>query len=294
MLIASRALDYMFEALKESGQEFTEDFWLLLFDTVLFPLFGDLRNPGRQRRFANNDDMSIWLSSTLIKALRQMIELFTFYFDRLKKLLDGIVDLLYVCITQGDASLARVSTTCFQELIEGNSGQFKAESWSTVAKTIAKLFKATSPIQAVTSLPSDGITQSTLGGPVLPTEEEVRKESVELERCNLFCEKQLIILDMMTSLFVTQDTVFDAMTLPELFLLTDATAKSYRHAQKFNRTVQSVESNPEYMRLQPRLLEQEIGCLECCLHILLRLHRRTKGSMADDQDRHEVERRLMP
>lgn len=45
--------------------------------------------------------MSVWLSTTLISALREMIELYTVYFTVMQRFLDGLLDILVACICQG-------------------------------------------------------------------------------------------------------------------------------------------------------------------------------------------------
>ena len=45
--------------------------------------------------------MSVWLSTTMIQALRDLVDLYTFYYDILERFLDGLMDLLCVCICQG-------------------------------------------------------------------------------------------------------------------------------------------------------------------------------------------------
>lgn len=39
----------------------------------------------------------------MIQALRNLIDLYTFYFETLERTLDGLLDLLCVCICQGTA-----------------------------------------------------------------------------------------------------------------------------------------------------------------------------------------------
>lgn len=46
--------------------------------------------------------MSVWLSTTMIQALRNLVDLFTFYFDVLARMLDKLLDLLCECICQGE------------------------------------------------------------------------------------------------------------------------------------------------------------------------------------------------
>lgn len=242
MLTQHSALDYLFETLKSSGSMFPNDFWLNVFEAILFPIFNDLKYPGK--RFLNRDDLAVWLSTTLIKALRQTVELYTFYYDRLADLLVGVLNLLALCIMNGEESLTRVGCSSLQGLCENLANKMDAAAWASVGHILADLFRQTSPVQAVSAAPGDGITQSTLGGAVLPSEEDVQREAMEIERCGELCEVQLILLDTVNEMFMRKTSIAQCIGLNELFLLTDATARSYRHAQQFNRSVQSVESNP--------------------------------------------------
>jgi brefeldin A-inhibited guanine nucleotide-exchange protein len=53
-------------------------------------------------RFSTQEDMSVWLSTTMISALRNLISLYTYYFETLQRFLDGLLDLLCACICQGE------------------------------------------------------------------------------------------------------------------------------------------------------------------------------------------------
>lgn len=48
--------------------------------------------------------MSVWLSTTLISALRDMIDLWTVYFEVMQEYLDGLLDILVACICQGESN----------------------------------------------------------------------------------------------------------------------------------------------------------------------------------------------
>ena len=68
---------------------------------ALFPIFDDLRITGKDRTsIASKEDISVWLSTTLIQALRQLIDLFTFYFTDINFLLEEILEIIIIFITQ--------------------------------------------------------------------------------------------------------------------------------------------------------------------------------------------------
>ena len=97
------ALDSLFSTLKKHGSSFPVEFWDTVCQELLFPIFAVLKSSQDLSRFSTQEDMSVWLSTTMIQALRDLIDLYTFYFDILERFLDGLLDLLCVCICQGTA-----------------------------------------------------------------------------------------------------------------------------------------------------------------------------------------------
>ena len=98
------ALDSLFCTLKQHGSSFPVEFWDTVCQELLFPIFAVLKSSQDLSRFSTQEDMSVWLSTTMIQALRDLIDLYTFYFDILERFLDGLLDLLCVCICQGTLS----------------------------------------------------------------------------------------------------------------------------------------------------------------------------------------------
>ena len=105
-----RALDSLFSTLKTYGSSYSVDFWDTVCQELLFPIFAVLKSSQDLSRFSTQEDMSVWLSTTMIQALRDLIDLYTFYFDILERFLDGLLDLLCVCICQGTPSVRSLET----------------------------------------------------------------------------------------------------------------------------------------------------------------------------------------
>ena len=95
-----RALNYLFDCLKQYGGQYSQKFWGTVCKEVIFPIFDDLK-PDKKRNFDNKDDMSEWMSTTLVQALRNFIDLLTHFFETVAFLLASILDLLSICINQG-------------------------------------------------------------------------------------------------------------------------------------------------------------------------------------------------
>ena len=131
---------------------------------VLFPIFAVLRGKSEDKRFEfkTAEDMSVWLSTTLISALRNLVELYTSHFDVLQEWLDGLLDILVACICQGESilmflrrtglttendTLARIGTSCFQQLLESNVKKLSPAKWESIVSAFVELFHTTTASQ---------------------------------------------------------------------------------------------------------------------------------------------------
>lgn len=109
------------------------------------------------KQVLNHEDLSVWLSTTMIQALRNMITLFTHYFASLEYMLDRFLDLLALCICQENDTIARIGSNCLQQLILQNVTRFQPDHWSKIVGCFVELFDRTTAyqlFQAVSS-PSD-------------------------------------------------------------------------------------------------------------------------------------------
>jgi brefeldin A-inhibited guanine nucleotide-exchange protein len=144
--VRTRALNYIFDTLKEYGNNFSKDFWNVITRGVLFPIFDDLKlTRSRKTKFANSEEMNIWLSTTLIKALRSFIDLFSYYYDKFEFLIDELLELLGVFITQENEILSKIGSTCLQEFLEMNTDKLSDKVCEKVCRSILILFDATTP-----------------------------------------------------------------------------------------------------------------------------------------------------
>ncbi|KAG0677187.1 guanine nucleotide exchange protein for ADP-robosylation factor [Pichia californica] len=141
--VRSKALNFMFEALIIHGKNFDEEFWKKICTELLFPIFDILKRHG-QINFNQNESLWVWLSSTLIQALRKMILLFTTFFNELNGSMDGYLSLLISCICQDNDAISKIGISCLEDLILNNMGQFKDEHWKKIEITFNELFKLTS------------------------------------------------------------------------------------------------------------------------------------------------------
>ncbi|KAF2122273.1 hypothetical protein BDV96DRAFT_482874 [Lophiotrema nucula] len=160
--VRSRALTYLFETLITYGRDFPQDFWDILWRQLLYPIFMVLKSKSEMSKVLNHEELSVWLSTTMIQALRNMIKLFTHFFESLEYMLDRFLELLALCICQENDTLARIGSNCLQQLILQNVQKFQPYHWSQIVKAFVELFQrteATALFSAATSssyLPTNG------------------------------------------------------------------------------------------------------------------------------------------
>ncbi|KAJ3102351.1 guanine nucleotide exchange protein for ADP-robosylation factor [Phlyctochytrium planicorne] len=179
--VRTKGLNYLFDALKDHGASFSRDSWEVVSKGVLFPIFDDLKlSRVEHSKFANREDMSVWLSTTLIQALRCFVDLFGVYFDAMRFCIDQLFELLTVCMTQENETLARIGSTCMQQFIESNISRIDDQTWDRICATFAHLFRVTTP----DALFFDYRAQApkpppTVIAPPEHDEEPAKKESIE-------------------------------------------------------------------------------------------------------------------
>lgn len=164
--VRSNALEYFFAALIKYGGDFTPEFWDILWRQQLYPIFMVLRSRPEMTNVLNHEELSVWLSTTMIQALRNMITLFTHYFESLEYMLDRFLELLALCICQENDTISRIGSNCLQQLILKNVTKFTQEHWTKIVGAFCELFERTTAYQLFTatsmgstaalSLPSNG------------------------------------------------------------------------------------------------------------------------------------------
>ena len=113
-----------------------------------------MKSKPEMSKMVSHEELSVWLSTTMIQALRNMMTLFTHYFDALEYMLDRFLDLLALCICQENDTLARIGSNCLQTLILQNVDKFSEQHWSLIVAAFVDLFtrtEATSLFSAVTN-----------------------------------------------------------------------------------------------------------------------------------------------
>ena len=127
-----------------------------------------LKSKSELTRALNHEELSVWLSTTMIQALRNMITLFTHYFASLEYMLDRFLDLLTLCICQENDTIARIGSNCLQQLILQNVNKFESQHWTKIVGAFVELFERTTAVQLFSAATSSSSVPLTTNGDLTP------------------------------------------------------------------------------------------------------------------------------
>nr|CAG8527349.1 838_t:CDS:10 [Entrophospora candida] len=283
--VRTRALNSMFDTLKKYGSTFSLEFWDVICRQILFPIFGILKSKSDITKLTNHEDTSVWLSTTMVQALRNMIDLFTFYFDILAIMMDGILDLLSSCITQDNDTLARIGSSCLQQLIEANVKKLQLDHWEKISIMFVNLFENTTTYKLLDEdhyfiKAANKISEKTNGDINLYPEDNKAGFNVstvprtqEFNGIIVNCLLQILLIDTIDEL-LNNVIVYESMPAIHLLIICECLEKSYLFAQKFNdnRDLRVALWKIGFTKQLPNLLRQETSSASTYFKLLVKMY----------------------
>jgi len=309
------ALDSLFSTLKTYGATYPVEFWDTVCQELLFPIFAVLKSSQDLSRFSTQEDMSVWLSTTMIQALRDLIDLYTYYFDILERFLDGLLDLLCVCICQENDTLARIGTSCLQQFLESNVNKLSPTRWERVTTTFVRLFRTTTPYQLFDEslrVEIDNSSEATesnsessgvviLPAPLSPNSENPKPDAKSSlsDRRRIFkqiivkCVLQLLLIETTNDLLRNND-IYDTIPPAQLLRMMSVLDQSYQFARSFNedKDLRTGLWKVGFMKHLPNLLKQESSSAATLVHVLLRMYHDARPE--HQAARPQIAERLVP
>lgn len=271
--VRERCLRNLFNVITEQGGRFERVDWDRIFREDLFPLFAVLREPT-----PDNDDLSLWLSSTLIQALRSIVGLFAAYFAMLEHELDNFfLELLKTCICQENDTVSRVGNECLQQLIKENATRFTPQHWHIITTKLVELFKET--------LATELMDRQILEHPKPDAFRSTIAKTIQ----------SLLITDTVRELIHVPE-IFGNMPVSDILRLTTRLRISYSFARDFNRDhALRVELYHRGVVPQtPNLLLQEKKTSQAYISVSMRLYREKTRFENDPQARTDIAEELLP
>lgn len=312
--VRAKALNFMFEALIIHGKKFDKVFWDKICNELLFPIFDILKRHG-QINFNKDESLWVWLSSTLIQALRKMILLFTTFFKELNGSMDGFLSLLISCICQDNDAISKIGISCLEDLILQNMEKFEDEHWDKVEVTFKELFKLTSANELFELDPlkkkNNNLGIETGGSENTGNddddddyeeEDDDNEEAYsEINPDNKYSSQEIVIkcvlhlhmIQILSELFDNND-FYKVIPYKYLIKLTHLLSDSYQFAKDFNEdyNLRVRLWNAGIVDKLPNLLKQETSSVGVYISVLFRLY--CDEEKVDDESRGKIVKILIP
>lgn len=139
-----------------------------------------LRSKSEMSKVVNHEELSVWLSTTMIEALRNMISLFTHFYESLEYMLDRFLDLLTLCICQENDTLARIGSNCLQQLILQNVTKFESEHWYKIVGAFVELFNRTEATALFSAVTTSSLGLANGSTPKTPAATDIQASDLQL------------------------------------------------------------------------------------------------------------------
>lgn len=286
--VRSRTLTHFFDILLKYGNHFEADFWDLIYQKLLAPIFGVIASPWGLKYdgddftaygsgMAENDKMSFWVSTTFIQALNGLVSLFSHYFDALTPRLNDLLGLLVNCICQENDTIARTGKSCFEDFLVQNCKKFEKEHWAVIIETFDQLFDLTTakelfildPLREDENSDIKSLDIGDLDNSLNGDSEAVSDKSYIVIKCVL----QLLMIETTLELSVNDD-FYDAIPDEYLIKLSRFLYRSFEFAKKFNDDydLRARLWNAGVLERLPNLLKQESMAAAVFLNVMFRLY----------------------
>ncbi|CAG8451027.1 12392_t:CDS:10 [Ambispora gerdemannii] len=328
--VRTRALQYMFDTLKKYGSKYSEEFWDVICRQVLFPIFGVLRSNGEDLlKVDSPEDMSVWLSTTMIQALPKVIEFQSFYNAVAFVVLiqDGMIDL-----KKENKALSRIGSSCLQQLIENNVTNLDFVHWGKISQAFIRLFEMSTPYNLLDEdnhflesahelVDEEEMNEDQENEDLIINIDSVRKEISswnndnevdeyssptkkrtsqirqrhfeEFDNIKVKCILHLLVIENINELLKIE-IIYKLMPVEHLLILAGCLEKSHEFALKFdeNYELRLALWKLGFMKRLPNLLKQESISATSYINLTLRMLRDPNEDR--QQKKQEIEKKLIP
>lgn len=290
--VRSQALDSLFDALAKHGSHFDKNFWTIVAEQLLFPIFSKLNST------TESEDYWVWLSTTLLQALKKMILLFSTFFDDLKGQLDGYLQLIVTCILHAKDPISQSGLLACKEIILQNLTKFEPEHWEKIELVIKELFEKSSPVELfdlkmlehaekLRGIRAQEQEQEDEQDDEDEDDDETKTEFVSNKLASTIvskCRHQYSVIEMVYELCESYDFYY-AIPVENIIEISETVHSSYSFAKKFNEDskLRMRVWNAGLVENLPNLRKQETQSLLLYVKILFNLY--CDGDKIDDETR---------
>ncbi|KAG9290332.1 hypothetical protein G9A89_007063 [Geosiphon pyriformis] len=150
LLVRSKSLEAMFDALKLTGHLFEISYWNKILRNTIIPIFEDLKetHPSKKKSMTADSKRKDGSVEVWIHTIRLMVEIYTRFneiFATDSEFFVQLLALLIAMLKRKSEKLAQTAIRSFHNLILRNGTKFSEEHWEAVTSTLEEIFKYTTP-----------------------------------------------------------------------------------------------------------------------------------------------------
>ncbi|KAM3147892.1 hypothetical protein pb186bvf_000220 [Paramecium bursaria] len=288
--VQESSMDSLFKLLHSYGYAFSIEFWKIVFQVVLRPLFDEIQFTFQQQTNLKTPDLSPvpdkenkWFKVSCKKGFSHITNLMNRYFHKLSDLLPDLLKLFENCVQNQNEKLAKFSLTAVKNMIFKIGKKFQKTDWDEITLFMSKMFKQTTPSKLFNKINDQ---------PVQANQKLQRQASLKNTQIRTMTEESYTqCVSQMQLIQITKEIVegFNQnLQTEQLTQLEDACYNSFMFAKTFNSQIEQrylMWSNGFMSDLKhlPGLLKQEREAYACMLTIKYYILQKLKGS-----DQYEV------
>ena len=139
------ALTNLFVTLQSTGSRFSNEFWEIIFQEVLLPIFSfiDVEKP------EDAEKLHDWLTTISLKVLQSFIDLFS-QIEKIDFLLEDLLILFTKCILHTSEMLSSTAITIFIQFVMTKGSSWSPSTWNSICDTFYFISANIMPVELLT------------------------------------------------------------------------------------------------------------------------------------------------
>ena len=147
--IRQRARKSLFDILQFHGHTFSVEFWNRIFESVLFPIFDNVRaeiiDATTFVSLSQKATIDTWLFETCSECLHDAIDLFVNFFSVVKSIFPKMLQLLVGFMSRGHRDVSPIGAAALFKLLQDLGGSMDATMWDLAIEHLVMVVNTTMP-----------------------------------------------------------------------------------------------------------------------------------------------------
>ena len=255
--VRSIALENFYDTLNKQGDSFSQNYWTIISSKIIIPQFIDLTAASSPKRFEQDEDQMMWISTTATQALGKFVELFTNVICT-QFLYPQLCSILKSSILFENENVSRIASKLLQQIIEKNCSRFSETDWNTTLVIFQELFQESAPRFLFFNYDETEETSNALQFPFLEQPLGPPPDKNKFKADIRFCSTHILAIQTLTDV-LSLEMFFSHSPKTVAKELLNCFYKSYELAKAFNNCMELRDAlyRKGYMKQLPNLQKQE-------------------------------------